>query len=451
MPRFLLRARFAFIVAAGLGLLVSAVAVGAAGSALIIGIETNNAGTANTQLITNSTTVAFKLLENGPGTALMGYTTPTSGTTRGVYGRVDSPNGDGVQARNAGAGGTGSAIRAFGGNNIGLIVDSTGTNAIEATSGTGAGILAKGTGFTGAVFGDGTGALAGVVGVGDPSIQALGVWGLSNGAGATGVYGSSTGGIGVRGDGPDHGTVDFACGDLSCWDYPGAAFAGDIGVLGQTDGSGPQGFSRGVTGVANGAGIFGVVSAGDAKIDGNLTVNGTCFGCVVALPAFNGSAQTIHQGDAVTLLGVTTAPDGRIAMLVGPAKKGDTVVGIADRALSLSPEKVTIPAHSRKATVLGRGIVDEVVPARTVTAKDRKWADGGTATAARAYLRVITSGMFAFKPSASLGVAAGDSLAVGATAGKVSRAGADTARGAIAGTFLGTLKDGRVVILVGTR
>lgn len=53
----------------------------AAGSPLIIGFSSNNS-----------------LYQQGPGTALMGYTTLASGKTRGVYGRVDSPDGDGVQA-----------------------------------------------------------------------------------------------------------------------------------------------------------------------------------------------------------------------------------------------------------------------------------------------------------------------------------------------------------------
>lgn len=450
MPRFLLRARFAVIVAAGLGLLVSGVAVGAAGSALIIGSETNNAGVANTQLITNSNVIAFKLLQNGPGTALMGYATAATGGTRGVYGRVDSPNGDGIQARNAGAGGTGSAVRAFGGNNIGLLVDSSGNNAIEATSTSGAGIFATGAGFTGAVLADGTGALAGVIGEENPTFAFAGVWGLGNATGGNGVYGSTSTGVGVRGNGPDSSVIDFDCSD-ACWDFPGGAFASHIGVIGQTDSVGPQGESRGVMGVAIDTGVYGVVSVGDARIDGSLSISGTCTGCVIATIAVNGSAQTIHQGDAVTLIGVTTAADGTIAMTVAPAKKGDAVLGIADRTLTLGAAKVTIPAHSRKVPVIGKGMVDQAVPARTVTAKDRKWSDGGTATASKGYLRIITSGMFAFKPSASLGVAAGDSLAVGATTGKVSKAGADAARGTVAGTFIGTLSDGRVVIMVGAR
>jgi hypothetical protein len=110
-----------------LALFIGGVVAGAAGSALIIGNSANNAGTSNTILTTSSSVVAFELLQNGPGTALMGYVTPGSGGTRGVYGRSDSPNGDGVQARNAGAKGTGAALHAYGQANIGIIGESTGS------------------------------------------------------------------------------------------------------------------------------------------------------------------------------------------------------------------------------------------------------------------------------------------------------------------------------------
>ena len=111
MPRTLLRVRFAVVTAAVLGLLVSGVAIGAAGSALIIGSQTNNAGTSDTQLITNSSVIAFKLLQNGPGTALMGYATPASGANRGVYGRSDSPPASAATP----APGAGAGLQAFGG------------------------------------------------------------------------------------------------------------------------------------------------------------------------------------------------------------------------------------------------------------------------------------------------------------------------------------------------
>jgi hypothetical protein len=433
MPRFLVRARFAVIVAAGLGLLISGVAAGAAGSALIIGSESNNAGTSNTSLATNSTVVAFRLLQNGAGgTALMGYVTPTNGPARGVYGRVDSADGAGVVARNAATtSGSGAAIQAFGINNVGIDVTSDGNSAI----------VADGVGF-GAIIADGSDALTGVLALGG----AFGSLAFVSDVNQIGAAGWSSLGIGVQGSGPGGNNVDYAT-----WDEPGGEFTGDIGLIGQTDGfSTPGSWSRGVLGIATVNGVYGVVSEGDAKVVGDLTVTGTCTGCAVSMVAQNGASSSLRQGDAVTLLGVTTAADGSIAMVVGPAKKGDTVVGIVDTAIALTPEKVRTNGHSRQ-FVPGKGVVMVDGVSKTVTTKDRKWLAGATTVKSDEFVRVITSGIFASKAPAPAGAAAGDPLAVDAKAGKLGKAGADSARGAVAGTFLGTLKDGRTVILVGTR
>jgi hypothetical protein len=169
----------------------------AAGSYMVIGSEVNDAGSANTQLLTNSNVVAFKLLQNGPGTALMGYATPASGATRGVYGRADSPNGFGIQARNAGAEGTGAAIQAFGVANTGIeaTCDNGNRYAVHANH--------EGSGGS-AVFGESaTG--TGIYGTGG----SRGVWGDSSAGNAVhgnsdtgnGVYGFSTSGYAGRFDG----------------------------------------------------------------------------------------------------------------------------------------------------------------------------------------------------------------------------------------------------------
>jgi hypothetical protein len=47
-------------------------ALASAGDPLIIGNSSNNAGSSNTILTTSSSVVAFELIQNGPGTALMG-------------------------------------------------------------------------------------------------------------------------------------------------------------------------------------------------------------------------------------------------------------------------------------------------------------------------------------------------------------------------------------------
>ena len=168
----------------GIGALAATVIGGAsraqaaAGAALIIGSTANNAGTSNTILSTNSNVVAFQLLQNGPGTALMGYATPVSGGTRGVYGRSDSPHGDGVQARNAGMGGTGAAVRAFGGNNQGVIATSDATFAIRGVSAASNAPAIRGVG-SGAQGSGVSGHSDHWVGVGGTSTDSFAIWGES--------------------------------------------------------------------------------------------------------------------------------------------------------------------------------------------------------------------------------------------------------------------------------
>ena len=196
------------VLVAGLGGLVGAVASAlgrpapasaAAGSALILGSQTNSSGSTDTQVLANSTVVTFKLVQQGPGTALMGYTTPLTGGTRGVYGRVDSPNGYGVQGRSgAGSAGTGAAVQAIGVNNHGLdaTTDNGGKYAVQAvnTSVSGTGIYGSGGGY--GIHGVGTGSLAGVFG---ESTNGFAISGVGHG----GVYGSATGDSspGVDGEG----------------------------------------------------------------------------------------------------------------------------------------------------------------------------------------------------------------------------------------------------------
>jgi hypothetical protein len=185
----------------------------ATGSTMIIGSEANDAGTANTQLLTNSSVVAFKLLQNGPGTALMGYATPATGPTRGVYGRSDSPNGYGVQARNMGANGTGAAVQGIGGNNIGVV----GTTTYINTPGV------YGSGYFGV---DGMGH----IGVRGRTISpGYGVWGEASGAGASdarAVAGIASGAAGVGVEGRHEGA------GLGVWGFSNTG----IGVQGESSG-----------------------------------------------------------------------------------------------------------------------------------------------------------------------------------------------------------------------
>jgi hypothetical protein len=219
----------------------------AAGSNLIIGSALNDAGTSNTVLTTNSTVVAFELLQNGAGTALMGYVTPGTGTTRGVYGRSDSPNGHGVQARNGGAGGTGAAIRAFGGSNTGVeaSVDSGNRNAVQGSAVGGRGVYGVSTGFYG-VEGRSEGGVAGVYG----TSSGQGVVG----GGTTGVYGVSASGDGVQG---------FSNGDA------GHGVVGSIGTNSSTAG--------GVYGASAGSTSFAGYFEGKVNVTTTLSKGGGAF------------------------------------------------------------------------------------------------------------------------------------------------------------------------------
>ena len=212
----------------------------AAGGSLVMGAS-NNAGTTNTDLATNSTGTALYVHQNGTGTAVRGI------ANNGIAGFFTSSNGSGVSgvvanntkygvygANDALTYGGGAAIRAAGEQNHGLVATTASNSAyaIKATNtnpGTdslaGAGIRVLSGGGTDADI-DGlaqwpaAGAFCGVTGVvGVASAGGKGVYGSSGtGIGVcgsshsyigvsgssdsyTGIYGSSTSGYSIYGDG----------------------------------------------------------------------------------------------------------------------------------------------------------------------------------------------------------------------------------------------------------
>jgi hypothetical protein len=219
----------------------------AAGSSLIIGSTANDAGTSNTLLKTNSTVVAFELLQNGAGTALMGYVTPSTGTTRGVYGRSDSPNGDGVQARNGGAAGTGAAVRAIGGNNAGVDASSAGgAAAIHAAATNSHGVYAASNSYIGVE--------------GRSEAAQPGVYGSSNGQGVYGA-GTTAGVYGITGTG--EGVEGFS---------NGVSGHGVVGSIGTNSGT-----AAGVYGGSAGSSSYAGYFAGHTHITGTLSKGGGAF------------------------------------------------------------------------------------------------------------------------------------------------------------------------------
>jgi len=283
------------------GRLNPARAVAAAGSPLIIGRTDNNAGTANTQLLTNSSITAFTLYQQGPGTALMGYVTRTSGNGRGVYGRTDSPNGDGVQARNnASSAGAGAAIRAFGVNNDGIVA-STASNshsAVNATNSSGGGTALKGTGSPGVWAESATGNA--VIAISTASGAVSGVFaqstspdgsGLQGYASASsgqnrGVYGgaNSPTGRGVLGVSPYGATPLGFSSRVALQGHANGSSNGAVGVAGTAttstthDSYGVIGYATGDAGVVYGVYGYAYSTSGTAwagSFNGNVDVLGT--------------------------------------------------------------------------------------------------------------------------------------------------------------------------------
>ena len=194
-------------------------------------------------------------------------------------------------------------------------------------------------------------------------------------------------------------------------------------------------------------------SRGNAYIDGTLTVTGAKTG-YVADYAVNGSKATLHQGDAVTLIGVKPAEVGTIPMLlVGPAKAGDTVIGVVDRMMKPAPTTATIKAHTDTITGPNGETQTTNIPARTVRAEGGGFGflEGGTAVKPGEHLLVVTLGAYAYGSADAAGgaIKAGDELMAGAKAGKLVKAEKVTVSGktfSVPGTSvgyaLGSLKDG---------
>jgi hypothetical protein len=457
------RTRLAGVAGAALAILAAGVATGAAGGAIIMGAS-NNAGITATSLSTSSSGTAFLVTQNGTGTsmrasalgpnAIAGFYTSTSGP--GVSGVTAGANKYAVYAGNdAVTTGTGAALRAAGQNNVGIIANSTATHAIDA-SGLNTAITGTATGCTGficfgatGIAGTGYSLGSGVSGSGFFGVfgdGTYGVYGSSSTQYAYGVYGVDSTGIGVRGDGPNGGTVD-SCGDTEFYFCSGGVFTGDNGVIGQTDTSN----GVGVLGIGNVAGSYGVVSNGPAFVGGDLTVTGAKTG-YVADYAINGSKVTLHQGDAVTLLGVKPAAVGSIPLLVvGPARSGDTVIGIVDREMTPTSSTVKTPGSSRSVYAPDGSKKTVKTPAKTLDAQVKGFTATGTSVAAGNYLLVVTLGSYQYgSVDASAGaIKAGDQLMAGASAGKLVKADKVTVNGksftvpgTTVGYALGSLADG---------
>lgn len=213
-----------------------------------------------------------------------------------------------------------------------------------------------------------------------------------------------------------NGCTGFLCG------APGVDGTG-AGLAGGVHGTGFLGvFGEDSTGTGDGFGLF---TNDDALVGGDLTVNGTCTGCTLAVTAVNGSADALGLGDAVTATGVTADGAGNLLVTVAPAAAGDQVFGIVAG---------------------GFEVVDESNGDVQVFA----YKASGPSAPAGSPLKVITGGIVAFAAADASGgaIAAGDPLVASSSVGSLAKAGPETASLLAFGTALGTLDDGRVVVYI---
>jgi hypothetical protein len=326
-------ARFAALLAILLIITGSTIAAGAsdraAGDALILGNTSQSAGTKNTAFKTNTTGNAFRVNQNGTGSALRGV----AGDGNGGNFTAENANGNGIFSENTGGStGTGTGLTVEGNRNTGIYATSEGPTGTYAVRGVSSANI--GGAFDG-VYGGGYGIGTGLYGWGgqNDSPSAFGLWGIAES---------------------------------------------------------PSGY----------AGYM----AGNLYVSGDSTFVGAKTG-YVAEYAVNGSLATLHQGDAVSIMGVRPPIVGNIPLLVvGPARVGDRVIGVVDRAMAPSTVTRTTPAGKSERSTTYYAV--------------------GTRVQKGQYFLVVTFGSFAHgSVDASAGpIRAGDSLAAGATQGELALA-----------------------------
>ncbi len=364
------RTRFAILLSVGLVLIASGYVARNEQERFIRGGE-NDAGGRETSLIAATTGVAMRVVQQGIGPAIRA----SSDAQGGVGGWFTSVAGTGVVALSSNAGGfavdgandaptagPGGGMRTRGGRNPGLVAESSGASAVMATA---------------------------------------------PGAGAGGT--------------PMRTAAQTVAGAPDCVGLPctGTLSAGEIGVMAGTGTSGGVGVHA--SDQTTDRSGFAVVANGDTIVDGSLTVSGGCIGCASLLVARNGSDRVLHQGEAVSLLSLDQAPNGDTVLVVGPAARGDAVVGVIDRAVS------------------------HAVPVGPASVRGG-WRVWGVDVGAGESMRIASDGMLTMD-GALAGVDAGEGVAVGAEPGRLVVAGGRGA-GARLGTYLGVRPDGRGVLLI---
>ena len=258
------RSRRALLAAAvgGLGAFVASAvarvpaADAAAGDTLVIGAG-NDAGSSQTVVLSSAPGATFTVKDSvAGGTGMFGWSAASSQAGRGLYGRSDSPDGLGVQARNnAGGAGAGAALQAIGGQNNGVDA-STATNSRYAIKGistsTSAGAIAIHGEVQGASPGLGSAAVRGLIA--GSTNHGTGVVGEHSGSGV-GVFGSAAGDNG-------HGVYGLASGS-------------DARAV-QGDATGPNGIGA-YGSTVSGVGVYGTATSGVGVVGTSATGGGGTF------------------------------------------------------------------------------------------------------------------------------------------------------------------------------
>jgi hypothetical protein len=303
-------------------------AAAAPGDSIILGSETNNAGNELTQVLSSSGDTSFRIV-NSVGTALMGHVQATTGTGRGVYGRVDTPDGDGMQARNGSAlSGNGAAIRAYGDKNDAVVATVTnGSYAFHGSGSTNIAIYGSGTqsgvsgvGYRGVVGSTSSGfASAGVYGNNSGNTDTYGVLGLASGTpNARGVFGHASNATGINYG--VYGRVDST--SASATGVRGentSATGAGYGVYGTSPSTSTA--SAGVRGIASGAsgnGVYGSASATTAESVGVWGASASAAGEGVL--ATNSAGGLAIRADADVLIDGDLEVTGAVAKASGSFK-----------------------------------------------------------------------------------------------------------------------------------
>jgi hypothetical protein len=228
----------------------------AAGDNLVIGAG-NDAGSSQTIVLSSApgATVTVKDSVVG-GTGMFGWSAGSTLAGRGLYGRSDSLDGFGVQARNnAGGPGAGAAVQAIGGQNNGVDA-STATNGRYAIKGVTTSSAAGAIAIHGEVQGSSPG-------LGSAAVRGLITGTTNHGTGVVGEHAGS--GIGVYGS---------SAGDSGHAVY-GIASGSDARAV-QGDATGPNGIGA-YGSTVSGVGVYGTATSGGGVVGTSTTGSGGTF------------------------------------------------------------------------------------------------------------------------------------------------------------------------------